>query len=302
MKRTFTLIELLTVIAIIAILAGMLLPAVNRARTKAQNVKCIGNLRQLMQGANVYAAEWNTCLPFSNGGRRYVVNNTSVNQAPKPNRYADTGKVMNPWGPKGKANGNWWDNDEKKALQSWAGKINSILHAPEIFQCPTADEDETDLDDPKHGVSYTAVYEVSKLTTGRCVNPANAMMLFDNNRTAATVRSYFFAASSSLVINNQNHISSDLKAGNRHIWNELHDPNNPGNKTDEWGYGGDFRDEFKQYWGHTHGNKLDAGFLDGHAAAYDVRELYYGFIVKDEVEWPRVLREDYWGHAYPADE
>ena len=82
--RVFTLIELLIVISIIAILAAMLLPALNKARQTAQGISCIGKVRQILIATQAYLGDSNGVYYSVYLGPYLSGNSTTDNYASRP--------------------------------------------------------------------------------------------------------------------------------------------------------------------------------------------------------------------------
>ncbi|MEZ6193938.1 MAG: type II secretion system protein, partial [Phycisphaerales bacterium] len=122
--KAFTLIELLVVISIIALLVGILLPALGAARRSAQNVVCLSNVRQLGTASTAYATD----------SKDYFV------------QYK--GRVFTSAYPNTGAAGGWW----------WAATMvdTGYLPGPESFDCPTFDPEYTN--DANALVNATAQY------------------------------------------------------------------------------------------------------------------------------------------------
>ncbi len=256
-RKAFTLIELLVVISIIALLVGILLPALGAARRVAQDIKCASNLRQQMVGVFGYTADHKGVLPLG---------------------YRAAGGPNNPE--------LYWSlliNDY--TIQSG---VDATDHG-EMFQCPSVSIDEGILHYSVHpALGYNPTESAARAAAGAGNPPfytidmikrqSEVIYLFDGTQAKdrvfidpddPTVKTFFNVYATAINLDNGRVFQGRYRETLPGFWyhpndTDINDPIDPGANKDFEDSGFNAEGLANIRWRHAGNNSGTFSFFDGH--------------------------------------
>jgi prepilin-type N-terminal cleavage/methylation domain-containing protein/prepilin-type processing-associated H-X9-DG protein len=231
----FTLIELLVVIAIIAILAAMLLPALTKAKMKAQQIKCTSNMKNWAYALVMYMGDNNDTIPFMA---------ESIDTQPDGTRYPFVFDLLAPYVAK-----NTGGTYSQSSVYNWeARKCPGGSFGPEPYGNNTGPDNWNCW----IGVNYGGFHTSSKM----------GGMFYYRMRSSGGVNPPLRAA----LINKP----ADAMAFMDTLWYYVYSPAEPNMKFDADSDGDNVNDSMAQYKPFSHGRPTvhnrgaNVGLLDGH--------------------------------------
>ncbi|OQA85403.1 MAG: hypothetical protein BWY31_01925 [Lentisphaerae bacterium ADurb.Bin242] len=146
MKRNYTLIELLTVIGIIAILAGLIMPVIGLGIGRAKRAKCASNLKQVGSMITLFSTDRDGALPLYYKATAYTLRDKTIENATK----SATGTYENITHADGM-------NADKRKLWT-AGLLRHAQYNMSLFYCPSDEGRALDLFTKNANSSYSLNY------------------------------------------------------------------------------------------------------------------------------------------------